>query len=160
VPDAPDLASGTPPPNTSRLRARCSAESIWNPASCEIAQTVVGASAFFSVEDDGLVQEWRGRVFLNPPYSRGLITRFVDKLLLELRAGRVQQAILLVNADTDTKWFHRAAAASASICFTKRIRFWGPNGDGKSPTTGSAFFYFGPNVEQFSAAFEGFGMIR
>ena len=84
-----------------------------DPASSEIAQTLVQARAFFTAEREGLAQEWHGNVWLNPPYSRDLIGRFVDKLLLEILAGRTQQAILLVHAYTDTGWFRRAAAVNA-----------------------------------------------
>jgi DNA N-6-adenine-methyltransferase (Dam) len=132
-----------------------------DPASSEIAQTVIQAGIFFDARDDGLAQQWHGNVLLNPPYARNLIGRFVDKLLGELAVGRVQQAILLTHSYMDTAWFRRAALACAAMCHARRIRFWTPDGDvGNSPTTGSTFFYYGPHLEQFRASFEKFGMIR
>jgi phage N-6-adenine-methyltransferase len=132
-----------------------------DPASSEIAQTLVQAREFFTAERDGLAQQWHGNVWLNPPYSRDFIGRFIDKLLLEIRAGRAQQAILLVHAYTDTEWFRRAAAVSAALCLTKRIRFWSPDGrSNRSPTQGQAFLYYGDNVDGFRKAFAGFGIVR
>jgi ParB family chromosome partitioning protein len=132
-----------------------------DPASSEIAQRVARARTFFAAEDDGLAHEWHGRVWLNPPYSRDLVAKFVDKLLLEIRAKRTHTAILLVHTYTDTQWFRRAAAASAAICFTKRLRFWSPDGrSNRSPTQGQALLYYGPNISQFRTSFEAFGIIR
>lgn len=38
-----------------------------DPASCTAANQIVGASRFFAQGDNGLEQEWTGRVWLNPP---------------------------------------------------------------------------------------------
>jgi hypothetical protein len=42
---------------------------------------------------DGLAQSWQGRIFFNPPYSRGEIDKFVEKLLKETN---VQDASVLL----------------------------------------------------------------
>ena len=34
----------------------------------------------YDKNDNGLVREWTGRVWLNPPYSRPLIERFVERM--------------------------------------------------------------------------------
>jgi hypothetical protein len=47
-----------------------------DPASHEEANLTVKAARFFTVEDDGLVQPWCGRVFLNPPGGDGLVPKF------------------------------------------------------------------------------------
>lgn len=39
------------------------------------------AKVMYNKNDDGLKKEWFGRVFLNPPYSRPLIERFIKKWL-------------------------------------------------------------------------------
>jgi hypothetical protein len=79
-----------------------------DPASHPIAQQIVRAARFLTPDDDGLKQEWHGRVWLNPPYSQPLIGQFIDKLIVEMAGGRVTEAILLTHNYTDTAWFHRA----------------------------------------------------
>ena len=123
---------------------------------------MVQAGRFFTKVDNGLAHEWHGKVWLNPPYSGDLVGSFIEKLLLELRAGHTEQAILLVNANPDTQWFNRAAAASAAICFTVgRIKFWAADGrPNKSPRDGQAFLYYGNNAVEFRKVFADFGIVR
>jgi hypothetical protein len=130
-----------------------------DPASSDIAQEQVRAGSYFTKDHDGLAQEWAGKIFCNPPYCD--TDKFVDKLLEELTAGRVIEALLLVNAYTDKRWFHRAAAACAAICFTLgRIRFMTPDGEAQGqPPHGSAIFYFGPRLDRFCDAFAAHGLI-
>lgn len=131
-----------------------------DPASSEMAQATVAAHKYFGVEDDGLSREWHGRVWLNPPYSQPHIENFTRKLVEEVNAGRVQEAILLTHNYTDTAWFHHAAAHCSAICFTRgRIRFVSPTGEEASPTQGQAFFYFGPRPGRFEEHFTGIGFV-
>lgn len=129
-----------------------------DPASCELAQQVVRAGHFYTAEQDGLVQPWAGRIWLNPPYSRGLISKFARKLLEEWRAGRIEQAVVLVNAHPDGRWFQRLSAEFV-LCLThKRIRFW----DGTrtvNPRFPSAFFYAGADATRFKRVFRRLGVI-
>jgi hypothetical protein len=128
-----------------------------DPATCCAAQEVVRAKTFFTVETDGLARPWHGRVFLNPPYHRDLMSRFVAKLVDEISAGRVTAAIMLTNNTTDTIWFDAALRACASLCFTRgRIRFVDPHGgELGQPTQGQMFLYFGPDVARFERVFRG-----
>ena len=132
-----------------------------DPASNEAAQETVRARAYFTKETDGLSRPWAGRVWLNPPYAAGVVDRFVEKLVDHVEAGDVRAAILLVHARTDAEWFHRAAEASARVCFTRgRVRFLRPDGDDPgAPTTGSAFLYFGRRVEAFRRVFSPLGWV-
>jgi len=50
-----------------------------DPASCPKELSAVPARRMFTVEDDGLVQPWEGRVWLNPPYSKP--TPWVDRFI-------------------------------------------------------------------------------
>ena len=130
-----------------------------DPASHAIAQGHVKAGKFFTEEDDGLTKEWRGRVWLNPPYSQPEIGHFVDKLVEEIGSGRTTEAILLTHNYSDTAWFQRAASFAAALCFTSgRIRFVSLDGERASPTQGQTFFYFGDHVERFTAVFSRVGL--
>jgi hypothetical protein len=135
-----------------------------DPASCDIAQRTVRATNYFTEKDNGLNQEWYGRVFLNSPYLRKLIGLFVTKLVGELRAGRTTAAIMLSNNSTDTEWFREASEACKAICFTTgRIRFAEPNGQdarlmNSVPTTGQAFLFFGGDTETFLREFHAVGL--
>lgn len=132
-----------------------------DPATSEIAQEHIEAGAFFTKQDDGLAQDWFGRVWLNPPYTQPEIAHFVKKLVSEIRADRVAEAIMLTHNYTDTAWFHLAESICSAICFTRgRIRFESPGGELAAPTQGQAFFYYGPNVERFRAVFGEVGFVR
>jgi phage N-6-adenine-methyltransferase len=131
-----------------------------DPASSDKAQETVKAASYFTIADDGLSKEWRGRVWLNPPYSRGMISQFITKLVGDYSSGAVQSAILLTHNYTDSTWFRTAQEACSAICFTDtRIKFNCPDGDVCSPTQGQAFFYYGPDPERFADVFEAVGFV-
>jgi phage N-6-adenine-methyltransferase len=132
-----------------------------DPASCDVAQIIVGATTFYTVFDDGLSKEWNGNVWLNPPYHRELVRRFVNKLVTELATGRIKQAIMLTNNSTDTDWFREAVSVCQAVCFVKgRINFLESDGVTElCPTQGQAFFYYGTDVERFCSEFCKIGFI-
>lgn len=131
-----------------------------DPASSEAGQKFVEAAEYFSRQDDGLAQEWHGRVWLNPPYAQPLIAEFVSKLCREWRAGRVDAAIMLTHNYTDNAWFHEAAAHAKAICFTRgRVKFVNEKGEEAAPTQGQAFFYFGGEAHEFAERFREIGFV-
>ena len=131
-----------------------------DPASSAVAQKTVRAKRYFSKKDNGLEQEWHGRVWLNPPYSQPDIAHFVAKLLGEIEAGRVTAAIMLTHNNTDTAWFHRVAARADAVCFTKgRVKFESPEGDIAAATNGQTFFYFGKEPRKFGVRFRQIGLV-
>lgn len=80
----------------------------------------IPAATHFTQADDGLLQPWHGRVWLNPPYGRA-IERWLDRFAAHRRG------IALVFARTDTAWFHRYATRADALCFTRgRIAFVSP----------------------------------
>lgn len=134
-----------------------------DPASDPIANEIVQAACFYTKECSGLDRPWHGRIWLNPPYgrdSRGVSNQAIWSayLLREYKAGRVSQAILLVSAATDRKWFQ--PLWDHQICFTDhRIRFYTPAGQPDSPTHGSALIYLGDRPARFCEIFSQFGRI-
>jgi phage N-6-adenine-methyltransferase len=152
----------TPAPIVELVRAVLGGIDL-DPASCELAQQTVRASRYFSKRDNGLLQDWMGRVFLNPPYSKLLMPSFLKKMVFEVTAGHVTAGIMLTHAYSDTAWFHLALGACSAVCFTKgRIKFIDKNGkEVKSPIQGQALFCFGPDtvVERFADVFSKVGSI-
>lgn len=41
-----------------------------DPASCEVANRTVGATCYYTKEDDGLSRDWFGNVFMNHPFGK------------------------------------------------------------------------------------------
>lgn len=131
-----------------------------DPASCEYANRTVQAQRFYSVDDDGLEKEWKGRVWMNPPYAADLVTRFTEKYVKEYQSGNITTGIVLVNNATETKWFINMVGEAKAVAFTKgRIRYdTQEKGAGSgAPLQGQAFLYFGYNPEKFMDVFSKIG---
>ena len=125
-----------------------------DPASCEEANKNVKATKFYSEKDDGLQYDWKGKVWMNPPYESGLIEKFIDKVV------NCTEAIVLVNNATETKWFQKLANASKIICFpNSRIKFIAgrENNSKSAPLQGQAIAYIGPNSDAFIHNFQDYG---
>ena len=90
---------------------------------------------YYTKEQDGLRQDWTGEiVFCNPPYGKGL-RKWVEKCFREVYAGGCKNAILLIPARTDTKWFHDFIYHKAEVRFLKgRLRFGGTNANAPFPS--------------------------
>ena len=134
-----------------------------DPASSAKANETVRARRFFTLADDGLKRRWTGRVFLNPPYGLSDDGRsnqgvWSDAIIERHRGGSVKEAVLLVNAATDSSWFQ--VLWDFPLCFVAhRIQFCGPEGKGSQPTHGNVFAYFGRRVDGFARRFAEFGRI-
>jgi hypothetical protein len=134
-----------------------------DPASNNIAQDWIKAETFYTKNNDGLSKDWRGRVWLNPPWGR-LTGDFIAKLMTEYEAGNIQEAVILVNAHaTDTRWFD--PLWNGTLCFTNhRINYKsGRLSDilsvSEGSTHGSVFVYFGKSERKFIQAFRQWGAI-
>lgn len=132
-----------------------------DPASNDFAQKTVQAGVHYTAESNGLDKEWRGTVWMNPPYSRALIGPFIRKLVSEYMSGRCTEAIVLTNNSTDTAWFMDMARAGATVCFPRgRIRFQRPDGTmGRTPPQGQVFTYLGRNPASFACVFGELGFV-
>jgi hypothetical protein len=149
----------TPPDIIERAREALGGIDL-DPATHAIAQQTIGAATFYTAADNGLARPWFGRVWLNPPFNRTLLSLFAEKLISEYASGAVEQAILLTHDYTDVEWFHAAARAAQVVCFTSgRIHFRSPCGDECSPRQGQALFYFGHDDAAFCQTFADVGLI-
>ena len=99
------------PPHIIEIARACMGGIDLDPASCALANETVCATTFYSLKQDGLKQPWFGKIWLNPPYAK-FGPAFVIKAVEEIKAGRVQQAIILLRSNhvtmdgstTQCKW--------------------------------------------------------
>ena len=136
-----------------------------DPASCEEAQKNIGAKKYYTEDDNGLSKTWSGAIWLNPPYSKteGESNQAIwsHRLVSEYESGNVIQAILLVKAALGYKWFEELWDIAPAVCFARnRLSFILEDGtDEGQSKQGTAFFYFGNNIEKFIEVFTRFGRV-
>ena len=83
---------------------------------------------YYSVEQDGLKQEWKGSCWCNPPYGRG-VGKWVEKA-----ANSNALVVMLLPARTDTKWFHDYCIKKGTVEFLKgRVKFVGAKNNAPFP---------------------------
>jgi len=82
------------------------------------------AKKYFTIEDNGLLQTWKGRVFCNPPYDTKLLSEFLKK------CSNHKNAIALTFARTETKafWNYVWKKATAILFIKGRLRFYHVDG--------------------------------
>lgn len=106
-------------------------ESRYGPFDLDVAASIDNAKCarFYSVEEDGRVQPWSGRVWCNPPYRR--LIEWVRKAYEEVQAGRCERVVMLLPAQTSTAWFHDYALPFGGLEWIRgRVRFGGCTADG------------------------------
>ncbi len=125
-----------------------------DPCSNSHEQPNIPATRHYTIVDDGLYQLWTGNVYMNPPYGPA-IGDWITKLVEAHTAGDVPQAIALIPARIDTKWWQ--LIRDYPVCFvTGRLTFKGNDSGAPFP---SAIVYLGQRVDQFVKEFAPIGDI-
>ena len=88
--------------------------------------------SYFTKEQNGLTQEWRGTCWMNPPYGRS-IGKWMQKASESAEKG-FSTVVCLVPAMTDTAWWHDYAM-KGEIRFNRgRVRFEGAKENAPFPS--------------------------
>ena len=118
----------------------------------------ISCKRHYTKDDDGLIREWEGRVFMNPPYSQPSV--WMEKLQAEIKSKRVTEAIAIVPAATDTKWLS-PVLKSQPVCFwTGRIKFLSEDYQPRNSARQShVLVYWGLRSEWFKKVFEPHGVV-
>lgn len=93
----------------------------------------------YCIKDDGLTKKWFGRVYMNPPYGKGM-EKWMEKLKTH------GNGIALIFARTETKCFfnHIWNDAEAVLFLKGRIKFYNIDGKQKgTPGAPSLFIAYG-----------------
>jgi phage N-6-adenine-methyltransferase len=81
---------------------------------------------FFTRQEDGLIQNWEGTCFCNPPYGPR-VGLWIKKAQESARRGAT--VVCLIPARTDTTWWHDFVMPYGEVRFIRgRLRF-GNNGN-------------------------------
>lgn len=115
-------------------------EWVWHPLSVSLggfdldpasgAEIEPIADTRFTIEDNGLEQEWFGDVWLNPPYGRSHNPEWASKV--SEAKDNADSITALVPASTDTQWFQQHYSHADYLTFVEgRISFNGDK-DGKA----------------------------
>lgn len=84
---------------------------------------------FYTPEQDGLLQDWRGVCWCNPPYGRQ-VGRWVEKA-----AKSKALVVMLIPARTDTKWWHEWVLPYGKVTFLRgRLKFGGAKNSAPFPS--------------------------
>jgi hypothetical protein len=105
------------------------------------------AAKHYSIEDDGLRQDWQGRVWLNPPYAHAAkwLARLADHA----------HGTALIFARTETRlWFDHVWSRATGLLFLRgRLHFHFSNGKPAKANAGapSVLVAYGPSDAQVLA---------
>lgn len=126
-----------------------------DPFSSDTAQKTVRARHYFTESHDTFGLDWFDHVdadypvfWINPPYSRDLISKCVNKTLEYVDIAEIY---LLVNSSTSSKWYQKCVSVCTAMLFPKkRIQFINPYKDMKSRNEyDQTLFYFGASSYKF-----------
>jgi phage N-6-adenine-methyltransferase len=79
---------------------------------------------YFTYEQNGLVQSWGSVNWMNPPYSKGSLDKWLKKATEQQLEGKT--TVALVPGDTSTKWYQENILDAKSVTVVplrKRIKF-------------------------------------
>jgi len=96
----------------------------------------------YAEDVDGLSMIWHGKVWLNPPFDRYNVGKWMMKLAMH------GNGIALLHARTETEWFAPVwARANAILFMAKRIKFLLPDGTAQRANSGAPplLVAFGPD---------------
>lgn len=99
---------------------------------------------YFTLEENGLEQEWFGVSYCNPPFNKA--GQWVEKAYREAKKGNCT-AVLLIGARTDTRYFWKYVCQGEIRFLPGRLRFSLPEGARFSAPFPSLVSIFKKNIK-------------
>ena len=88
-------------------------------------------SRYFTKEQNGLEEEWKGNCWMNPPYGKE-IREWMRKAYESMMEGAT--VVCLVPARTDTAWWHEYAMKDKITFIRGRMKFGGQKNSAPFPS--------------------------
>jgi len=148
------------PPIIVELAAKVMGGIDLDPFSSDQANKNVNAAKIYTENDNGLLHDWHGKIWMNHPFSRTMNKLCVEKLIAEYELGRVSQACCITFASTSESWFR--PLLKYPMCFIhKRTNYFLADGTLKTGVTkGSVVTYIGDNIDEFKRIFSEIGTVK
>jgi len=109
---------------------------------------------YFTELDNGLAKRWSGRVWMNPPYGKGL-ELWVEKAWISVTYGHADVVVGLLPNRTAANWYHDYVFRKAiELPVRGRVRFHGNDNDAMF---GSLVAIWLPEMSKESARLRGIG---
>ena len=86
---------------------------------------------YFTESDNGLLQEWKGIVWMNPPYGRE-IDEWIKKAYESAQEGAT--VVCLIPSRTDTAWWHEYCMKGEIRLVRGRLKFGGVKDNAPFPS--------------------------
>ncbi len=99
-------------------------------------------AVYYTPQDDGLEQDWRGTVWMNPPYGTE-ISAWVRKAY-QAAKNNGATVVCLLPARVDTKWWHAYCVKGEVHFLQGRLKFGGSKNSAPFP---SVVVVFRPTVQ-------------
>lgn len=135
-----------------------------DPYSCDEAQATVQAVRYGTKERPIPWQEWHGKIWVNPPYSRKLILEAAENVVRAAErfcASGLSEIILLTNIECSTQWSRTVLQnADALLLPHHRIQFRLPGGRARPARNerSQMLTYFGHRPSSFCRSFNQYGV--
>lgn len=129
-----------------------------DPMSNVLANETIRATKYYTKEDNGLEQEWKGNIWLNPPFS--LVDKAVEKLVNSYEKGEVTSAVLLLKSAIETKRYQKLYPYP--FCeLNKRVNFISLyNSKTNSAPFATVLFYFGKEYYKWNKVMSKYGRVH
>jgi hypothetical protein len=148
------------PQNIIKAARACMGSIDLDPASSKKANKRIKASVFYTKENSGLERTWRGRVWLNHPFSREHNMEWINTAISEYALGRVTALCMITFASTSEAWF-RPLLRFPQCFLSPRTNYMKPDGTVyRGVTKGSVVTYMGNDLAAFAMAFMTLGEIK
>jgi len=97
---------------------------IYGPLDLDVCATTENAKCqrFYERADNGLLQPWEGRCWMNPPYGRK-IGKWVQRAHDAAMSGEAEIVVCLLPSRTDTAWWHDYCMKGEVTFLRGRVRF-------------------------------------
>lgn len=132
---------------------------------CTTTDNITRATTYWTVDDDGLTSKWHGVTWVNPPYSRGELAKWMTQCYMRANHARVAESPLdvlaLIPSDLGSKAGQNVAVTCDALCFVRgRLAFDSPQGvmkcGAKQP---SILAYWGDRAARFKRYFDALGTV-